>query len=160
DQEPSDLEAEAGRRAIQAAGLTPDAIDLLLLYSMVNDRICPANGPAVQQKCELVNAAAWNLDIACASFQPAMVTADALVKAGAFKKILVVCSSAASRILDYDTASSTIFGDGAAAAVFGEVPSGHGLVSQWQRTDGSFREGIVFAPLEGGVPQPRWDRSC
>lgn len=157
--EPSDLEAEAGRRAIRAAGVRPDEINLVMVYSMVPDRITPSNAGAVQAKCELTQAVAWSFEAACAAFHPLMVTADAFIRGGAYRRILIVSSSAASRVMDYTTGASAVFGDGAAAVVISAVPEGYGLVGHWARTDGSLREGIVFAPVVDGTPQKRWERA-
>jgi 3-oxoacyl-[acyl-carrier-protein] synthase-3 len=154
--EPSDLEAEAGRRAMRAAGVAPHEIDLAMVYSMVSDRLTPSNAGAVQAKCELSNATAWNLEGACTTFLPMMLTADAFIRAGTFHRILLVLSSAASRVMDYSTSASTVFGDGAAAAVVTAAPKGYGIIGHWARTDGSFREGVVFAPIVDGKPQKRW----
>jgi 3-oxoacyl-[acyl-carrier-protein] synthase-3 len=154
--EPSDLEAEAARRAMSAAGVRPDEIDLVMVASLVPDRLHPSNAPAVQAKCELVNATAWSVDVGCASFQPHLVTGSALIASGAYRRILCVYSSACSRVLDYSSGWSPSFGDGASAFVLGEGPRGHGLLGHWSRTDGSLREGVVYAPIRDGSAEPRW----
>jgi 3-oxoacyl-[acyl-carrier-protein] synthase-3 len=156
--EVSDMEAEACRRAMRDAQVRPDEIDLLIVYSMVPDRLQPSNAPAVAAKCELVNATAWSLDVGCATFQPQLLTSAALINSGVYRKILVVLSSAATRILDYSLPMSMGFGDGAAAAVIGKVPADHGLLGHFIKTDGSLRDAVVFAPIVGGEPQRRWDR--
>ena len=157
DAESSDMEAEAGRRAMRAAGVRPDEIDLVMVHSLTPDQLMPSNAPAVQAKCELTNAAAWSLDMSCSSFQGQLVTAAALIKSGVYKKILIVQSQAASRVIDYQLPGSTALGDGAAAAVVGEVRSG-GLVSHYLRTDGSLRNAVVFATMIDGRPERRWDK--
>jgi 3-oxoacyl-[acyl-carrier-protein] synthase-3 len=139
-----------------AAGVGPRDIDLVLIHSLTPDRLMPSNGPAVQAKCELVNAAAWSVDVSCASFQPQLVAAAALIRSGMYRRILLVQSQAASRVVDYSTPGSTALGDGAAAAVVGEVPAGYGLLGHWFRTDGRLRDGVVFAPVVEGEPQHRW----
>jgi 3-oxoacyl-[acyl-carrier-protein] synthase-3 len=158
DAEVSDMEAEAARRAIRSAGLSTADIDLVLVNSLVPDLLLPSNGPAVQAKCELVNASAWSLDVGCASFQPQLITAASLIRAGVHRHVLVVLSHAASRVIDYDKVSSSAFGDGAAAVVVSRVRGGQGLIGYYARTDGSLRDGIVFAPVIDGRPQRRWDR--
>jgi 3-oxoacyl-[acyl-carrier-protein] synthase-3 len=155
--ETSDMEAEAARRALRSAGVRPDEIDLVIVHSLVPDRLMPSNAPALQAKCELTNAAAWSLDVSCASFQGQLVTAAALIRSGVYRKILLVQSQAASRVLDYSTPGSTALGDGAAAVVVGEVDEG-GLLGHWMRTDGSLRDGVVFATIIDGKPYRRWDK--
>ncbi|MFI5290017.1 MAG: 3-oxoacyl-ACP synthase III family protein [Polyangia bacterium] len=160
EEDPSDMEAEACRRAMRAAGVRPDEIDLVMVSSLVQDRLYPTNGPAIQAKCELTNATAWSLELGCASFQPQLIAAAALIRTGVYRRVLLVESSAASRTIDYQSAISLQFGDGAAAVVVGEVPAGRGLIGQFTRTDGSLREGIVNAPIVDGQPARRWDRAA
>jgi 3-oxoacyl-[acyl-carrier-protein] synthase-3 len=129
-----------------------------LVHSLVPDLLMPSNAPAIQAKCELVNASAWSLDVSCSSFQAQLVTAAAFIRSGTFRRILLVQSQATSRVLDYTSAGSTAFGDAAAAVVVGEVPHGYGHLGHWIRTDGSLRDGVVIAPLVDGQPQRRWDK--
>jgi 3-oxoacyl-[acyl-carrier-protein] synthase-3 len=152
----SDMEAEAARGAMREAGVRPEEIDLVLVHSLPPDQVMPSNGPALQAKLGLVNAAAWSLDVSTASFLPQMVAATALVRSGMYRRILLVVSQAASRVVDYTTMGSLALGDGAAAVVIGEVPRGYGLLGHWTRTDGSLRDGVVLAPVTGGKPQRRW----
>ncbi len=154
--EPSDMEAEACRRAMHNAGVSPKDIDVVMVASLVPDRLHPSNGPAVQDKCGLSNASAWGFELGCASFQPHLVAATALIRAGMYQRILLVYSCAVSRVLDYSTLTSTAFGDGAVAVVVGEVPAGHGMLGHYARTDGSLREGVNYCPIVKGKPEPRW----
>jgi 3-oxoacyl-[acyl-carrier-protein] synthase-3 len=156
--ETSDMEAEAALRAMRSAKVRPDEIDLVMVHSLVPDRLMPSNAPALQAKCELVNAAAWSLDVSCASMQAQLVTAAALIRSRVYRKILLVQSQAASRVLDYSTPGSTALGDAAAAVVVGETPPGTGLLGHWMRTDGSLRDGVVFATIIDGQPHRRWDK--
>jgi len=154
----SDLEAKAVRIALDDAGVAPEDVDLLLVSSLVPDLYNPSNAPAVQDKAGLSRAAAWSLDVACASFQPQLTTATGLIASGMMKHVVVVQSSGASRILDYSAPMSPGFGDAATAAVIGVVPSGFGLVGQFSRTDGAFRGGIVVTPMKDGLPIKEWWR--
>src|SRR5205823_6471493 len=124
--ETSDMEAEAARRAMRSAGVTPDRIDLVMVHSLTPDLLMPSNAPAVQAKCELVNATAWSVDVSCSSFQAQLLNAYALIKSGVYRNILLVQSQAASRVIDLESAGSTAFGDGASAVVVGEVREGYG----------------------------------
>lgn len=153
----SDLEAEAAEAAIADAGIDRQQIDLVIVHSLLPDVLIPSNAPAVQAKLGLNRAAAWSLDVGCASFQAQLVTAAALIRTGTFRKVLIVQSHAGTRSVDPTTPPSTNFGDGAAAAVIGEVPEGFGLLGQYQRTDGSLRGGIVLAPIgEDGRARRDW----
>lgn len=152
----SDLEARAGMAAMADAGVAPEAIDVVLVASLPPDRMVPTNAPAVQAKCGLINASAWCLDVGCASTQPQLVTAAALIAAGVAKHVLIVQSQIGSRTVDQESHHAPGFGDAAAAAVVGAVPDGYGLLGSHMRTDGSFREGIVLAPSRGGEPLREW----
>lgn len=152
----SDLEAEAGRAALEDAGVAPDEIDLVLVHSLVPDRLIPSNAPAVQDKLGLTRAVAWSLDVGCASFQAHFLSATALIRSGMFRRVLIVQSHVGSRSVHPQQAQAPNFGDAATAAVLGEVPAGFGLLGHYSRTDGSFRDGIVLAPVRDGVPLREW----
>jgi 3-oxoacyl-[acyl-carrier-protein] synthase-3 len=152
----SDLEARAARAAMADAGVTPEAIDLVLVASLPPDRLVPSNAPAVQDKCGLVNASAWSLDVGCASTQPQLLTAAALIATGAAKHVLIVQSQIGSRTVDQESHHAPGFGDAAAAAVVGAVPDGYGLLGSHLRTDGSLRDGVVLAPSRDGKPLREW----
>jgi 3-oxoacyl-[acyl-carrier-protein] synthase-3 len=160
DEDPSDLEARAALAAIADAGLSPRDIDLVLVASLPSDRLIPSNGPAVQAKCGLVNASAWSLDVGCASLPPQLLTASALVRTGAARYVLVVQSQLGSRTVNPMSRNAPGFGDGAAAAVVGQVADGFGLLGTYMRTDGSFRDGIVLAPSRGGTPVRDFWHTC
>lgn len=152
----SELEAEAGRAALADAGLDPADIDLLLVHSLLPDRLIPSNAPALQALLGLRNAVAWSLDVGCASFPAQYATASALLRAGTFRNVLIVQSHAGTRSVDERTPTATVFGDGAAAAVLGRVEPGFGMLGHYARTDGSLREGIVLAPVVDGAPEDAW----
>ncbi len=156
----SDLEADAARAALADARAGPDEIDLLLVHSLVPDVLIPSNGPALQHKLGLDRAAAWSLDVGCASFQAQLVTAAALIRSGTFARALIVQSHAGTRSVDVRSAASPNFGDAAVAAVVGRTPQGFGLLGQWQRTDGSLRDGIVLAPVVEGRAERAWWRTA
>jgi 3-oxoacyl-[acyl-carrier-protein] synthase-3 len=161
DEEVAELEAAAVAAALQDARVAPEDVDLLLVHSMLPDMLIPNNGPALQDKCGLANAAAWSLDVGCGSLQAQVVTAAALLETGAFRCPVLVQSSCWSRFLDTSQPSSAGFGDAASALVLGRVPEGRGLLGHYARTDGRLREGIVFAPVRDGMPQRRWwDGTC
>lgn len=72
------------------------------------------------------------------------------------KHVLCVQSQCGSRVVANDHPQSIGFGDGASAAVVGEVPDGFGLLGSFMRTDGSLRDGIVLAPVENRAPERRF----
>ena len=156
DAEIADLEADACRRSLADAGVGPEAIDVLLCGSLIPDNLNPLNAPAVASKCGLSNAAAWNVEVGCASFQAQLVMGSSLIRSGLARYVLCVQSAAMSRMLDDAEPMSVGFGDGAAAAVLGPVGEGYGLLGTWTRTDGAMREGVVVGPVSCGKLEDRW----
>jgi 3-oxoacyl-[acyl-carrier-protein] synthase III len=126
------------------------------VHSLLPDRLIPNNGPAVQVKAGLSNAVAWSVDVGCGSLHAHVAIAASLVQSGLFRCPVVVQSSCWSRFIDVSQPNSVGFGDAATAAVLGPAPAGHGLLSHHAKTDGTLRDGIVFAPMHDGVAQPRW----
>lgn len=158
EEDVSDLEAKAAQRALRDAGVGPEEIDLVIVHSLLPDRLIPSNGPALQDKCGLTRAVAWSLDAGCASFQAHLVAACGVIGAGLYRRVLIIQSSAFTRTVEPDSPQAIGLGDAASAAVVGEVAEGFGLVSHWSRTDGSLRDGIVLAPTCGGRPVRAWWR--
>ncbi len=152
----SDFESAAVDAALRDAALSPDDIDVVMVASLMPDRMIPSNAPAVQAKSRLRRASAWSVDVGCASFQAQLVAASALVQSGVARHVAIVQSSAATRFVEELTPPAIGFGDGAAAAIVGAVPAGHGLISHYLRTDGTLRDGIVLAPIVNGCPQEDW----
>jgi 3-oxoacyl-[acyl-carrier-protein] synthase-3 len=129
DTKASDVETEAGKKALENAGLKPEDIDLVICHSMIPDEIVPNNASLVQYKLGLVNAGAWNMDTCCSSFITMFICASNMIKAGTFKKILIITSIMHSKIIDENDYLSPHAGDGASAVVMGEVSEGRGYLS-------------------------------
>ncbi|MEM8995811.1 MAG: 3-oxoacyl-[acyl-carrier-protein] synthase III C-terminal domain-containing protein [Acidobacteriota bacterium] len=121
------LEADASRKAMEAAGVGPEDIDLLLLTSFLPD-IHGIGGSAYLARELGAKGAAWNMESACSSANLAFLTATQMIRAGQFKRALVVTSCTYSRVtVDSDPISWTV-GDGATAAVVGHVEEGRGFL--------------------------------
>ncbi|QJE01495.1 ketoacyl-ACP synthase III [Massilia forsythiae] len=117
----SDLAVHAARRALEAAGLEAEQIDLIVVATSTPDYHgnFPSTACVVQNKLGLRNnCAAFDLGAVCSGFVYAMSTADAFIKAGNAKNVLVIGTEVFSRILDFDDRSTCVlFGDGAGAVV-------------------------------------------
>ncbi len=112
-------EARAARRALDAAGLEPEEVGLLISAAFVPDQ--PGLGQAAFLARELgLRGAAWNLETACSSGLEAVRAAAALVRAGEYRHVLVVTSCMYSKVSDPEDTISLVVGDGAAALVVGE----------------------------------------
>lgn len=144
DMMPSDAEAEAGRRALEAAYVSPDEIDLVIVQSMIQDEILPGNACIVQYKMGLKNAGAWTVDTCCSSFVTSLVTACNLVACGEFNKILIITSAFCSRLADYADYQCCYLGDAAGAAVIGRVSEGKGYLGSFCNSHGEYHKGFTL----------------
>lgn len=134
----SDLAYEAGKKAIEDAGLMPDDIDLIILATLTPDMILPSTACFVQEKLKAVNAAAFDVSAACSGFLYGLTIATQMIKAGANKNVLVIGAEAMSKVLDMeDRNTCVLFGDGAGAVVMSEVKDGHGVLATDLGADGT-----------------------
>ncbi len=115
----SDLGAEAGRRAIAAAGLSPQDIDLVIVATSTPDMVFPSTATMVQNKLGITNGCpAFDVQAVCSGFIYALTIADAMIRAGTARNALVIGAEVFSRILDFnDRTTCVLFGDGAGAVV-------------------------------------------
>lgn len=113
----SSLAVEAGARAIEAAGLQPSAIDLLILSTTTPDKAVPATSSTVHHQLGC-SGAAFDLNAACAGYVYALLAADAMLSHGTFHRALVIGADTLSGITDMeDRSTAVLFADGAGAAV-------------------------------------------
>jgi 3-oxoacyl-[acyl-carrier-protein] synthase-3 len=155
DEATSDLAAKAGARAIEAAGLKPTDIDLIVIGTVSPDMQLPATAVFVQQLlgCR-PDIPAFDMAAACAGFVYGLSTADAYVRSGLARNVLVVGVELLSRIIDWsDRNTCVLFGDGAGAVVVGpsEDPE-RGILSTHIFADGSQWENL-YIPA-GGTRHP------
>lgn len=140
----SDAETIAGALAIFNGGVNKDDIDLVLCSSLVPDLHVPLNASLVQHKLGLKNAGAYNVDTCCSTFITMLEIAMTYVRMGVKNKVLVVGSALDSIINDKSSYFSVYIGDGAAAAVVGEVEEGYGFISSHSSSIGSRHKAIIF----------------
>ena len=138
DQTTSDLALIASRRALEAAGLKPQDIDLVIVATTTADMVFPSTACLLQAKLGVTTGAAFDLQAVCSGFVYALATADQLMKSGQYRHALVVGSEIYSRILDWnDRGTCVLFGDGAGAVVL--APSDKpGIVASRLHADGRF----------------------
>ncbi|WP_342533964.1 beta-ketoacyl-ACP synthase III [Lysinibacillus sp. FSL K6-0057] len=138
DQETSDLAVAAAKEAIANAGITPEEIGLILVATVTQDQNFPSVACMVQEQLGAVNAAAMDQAAACAGFIYSLVTAKHFVEANAYKYILVVGVEKLSKVVDWeDRNTAVLFGDGASAAIVGQVSEGRGILSFELGADGT-----------------------
>lgn len=125
----SDLAAQAARRALESAGLPVERIDHLIVSTSTGDFPQPPTATVVQHLIGATGAACLDINVVCAGFVYGLELARALVAASPGSCALVIGADLYSRILDFgDRRTSVLLGDGAGAAVVGEVPAGRGFV--------------------------------
>jgi 3-oxoacyl-[acyl-carrier-protein] synthase III len=153
DETTSDLATVAARRALENAGISAGDIDLILLATATPDNTFPAAAVSVQQKLGMTRGAAFDIHAVCSGFVFALTQADALIKAGQARKVLVVGAETFSRLLDWtDRATCVLFGDGAGAVVLSaetqpESRDGRGILAARLRSDGRYRDMLY---VDGG----------
>jgi 3-oxoacyl-[acyl-carrier-protein] synthase III len=110
---------EAGRHAIEAAGLTSADIGLIIVATSTPDMVFPSTATIVQRKLGIVHGCpAFDVQAVCSGFVYAMTVADAMIRTGTARHALVIGAEVFSRILDFkDRTTCVLFGDGAGAVV-------------------------------------------
>ncbi len=140
-----DLGEQAARRAIDAAGLSPQDIDLIVVATSTPDMIFPSNAALIQGRLGAAGGAAFDVQAVCAGFVYALTVADQFVRCGMARNALVIGTEVFSRILDFkDRTTCVLFGDGAGAVVLSasEEP---GLLASALHADGR-QAGILCTP--------------
>ena len=155
DELSSDLAAAAARSALEMAGLQPDQIELVIVASSTPDfhGSFPSTACIVQRKLGMHNnSAAFDVAAVCSGFVYAVSVADAFIKAGTYKNVLVIGAEVFSRILNFeDRTTCVLFGDGAGAIVLAASQE-PGILATKLHADGR-HAGILSVPgsLSGGA---------
>ena len=132
------LGIKAAQRALEDAGLEAKELDLIIVATAAPDYNTPSTACIIQGEIGAINAAAFDLNAACAGFVYGLTVADQFLKTGYYKKILVVGIEGMSKVTDWeDRNTCVLFGDGAGAVILGQVDKGHGLLSTNIGADGA-----------------------
>lgn len=153
----SSLGEEAGRRALEAAALSPSAIDGILVSTTSPDMMMPSTACHVQQRLGCRDILAFDVAASCSGFLYALSMADSMLRSGMLQTCLVVAAEVKSRFLDpADEATSILFADGAGAVVLrrevSAAPQSSGLVGSRLYADGA-QHHLISLPA-GGSCQP------
>ena len=141
----SELGRVAGLRAIAAAGLEPDQIDMVINATSTPENLLPATAGLIQDKIGATGAGAMDLNANCSGFVYAHIVADSMVKAGAATRVLVVGAEKFSYILDWtDRSTCVLFGDGAGAIVVEASDEPVGVMASELGNDGSAAEHLCL----------------
>lgn len=146
----TDLAEHAARRAIDAAGIAPSDIDLIILATTTPERTFPSTACLVQSRLDIHGCPAFDVQAVCAGFAYAISVADQFIRAGSAKKALVIGAETFSRILNWeDRNTCVLFGDGAGAVVL-EASEQPGILATKLRADGDYAD-LLHVPY--GVSQ-------
>ena len=145
DEMASDLALHASRRAIEAAGISADEIDLVIVATTSPDKMFPSTACILQDKLGIRNrSAAFDMQAVCGGFVYALNTADLYIRGGQAKTVLVVGAEVLSRMLDWsDRTTCVLFGDGAGAVIL-QASATPGIVAGKLHADGS-HQGMLTA---------------
>lgn len=159
DEATSDLATKAALKAMEAAGITADELDLIIVGTCTPDMLLPATACLVQSNIGASGAAAFDLETACSGFIYGVEIARNFIASGMYNKVLVIGAEKLSSILNFeDRGTCVLFGDGAGAAVLGPVEEGKGILSSELGADGS--RGMVLKVDAGGSRMPATEQTA
>src|ERR671926_372406 len=142
DEFTADLATEAARRALDAAGVAAEELDLIVLATDTPEYLSPATSVVVQHRLGAKSAGTFDLNCACAGFVTALDTASKYVVAdSSYRNVLVVGAYAMSKFLDWsDKKTATIFADGAGALVLQAREDRPGFLASKLIAEGSYHD--------------------
>lgn len=149
----SDMGLKAAEKALLAAKLAIEQVDLILVATMTPDYIAPSTAALIQAKLNAKRAAAFDVQAACSGYLYGLSMAKAYVESGLYKTVLLIATEKMSAFMDYeDRSTCVLFGDGASAALVCAEGKGLSIDSIYLGADGScFDIGIIPA---GGAKMP------
>jgi 3-oxoacyl-[acyl-carrier-protein] synthase-3 len=148
------MAAVASLRAIRTAGIDPDEIDLILLATLTPDYWMPSTAALVKEAIGNTRAAAMDVAAACSGFVYAFATAQAYIRGGLAKHVLVIGAELLTRFLDYtDRSTCILFGDGAGAVVVSasDEPGGAMGIELTTAPQGAY---MIWLPAGGAKSPP------
>jgi len=149
----SHLGLKAAQAAIADAKIDAQSIDLIVLATSTPDHTFPATAVQIQNGLGIHHGAAFDLQAVCSGFIFALATADNFLKAGTYKRALVIGAETFSRILDWnDRGTCVLFGDGAGAVVLEAqqqqgTSADRGILTTHLRSDGRHKDKLY---IDGG----------
>jgi 3-oxoacyl-[acyl-carrier-protein] synthase III len=141
----SDLATEAARKALAAAGISADDLDLIIVATSTPDMVFPSVATMVQHKLGTAGCPAFDVQAVCSGFIYALTIADSMIQSGSAKRALVIGAEVFSRILDFkDRTTCVLFGDGAGAVIL-EASEKPGILATDLHADGKHKD-ILCVP--------------
>ncbi len=140
----TDLAEQAARRALEAAGVTPDELDMIVVGTTTPDQVFPNVGVVLQDRLGVHGCPAFSIEAACTGFIYALAVADKFIHSGSVRTALVIGAETISRMLDWtDRSTAVLFGDGAGAVVL-RADNAPGIVSTHLHADGQYKDLLYF----------------
>lgn len=145
----SQFAVRASREALDRAGIDAADLDLILCATVTPDQILPSTACLIQAQLGANKAAAMDIVAACSGFLYGLSLADAMIRGGQAKYVLVIGAEILTRYVDYtDRATCVLFGDGAGAAIVGPAEGDRGILATKIKSDGRYEEQL-YAPGGG-----------
>jgi 3-oxoacyl-[acyl-carrier-protein] synthase III len=145
-----EMAVKAAERCLDAAGVSRNDVDLLILATFTPDYLLPATATYVQDRLGL-SCGAMDLSAACSGFMYALTTAMQFVATGTCKRALVIGADANSRVVDpQDIKTYPLFGDGAGAVLLSQGSPEQGALAYTLGSDGSGTE-LLYRPTGGAI---------
>jgi len=144
----SDMATAAALKAIEAAGVDPGDIDLIIVATTTPDRVFPSVSCRVQRNLGIKTVPAFDVHAACSGFVFALDVANRYLRTDGASCALVVGAEIYSRIIDWtDRTTCVLFGDGAGAVVL-QASDEPGIISTHSHSDGE-HEDLLY--VSGGL---------
>ena len=132
------LATEAGRRAVERAGIRAEEIDMIMVATITPEFGFPAVANLVQDALGASHAAALDINSACTGFISGLAIAHGLIQSEQYRTVLLIGAETMSRIVDWtDRATCVLFGDGAGAVILRAGEGDNGVMSTMIRSDGA-----------------------
>jgi len=145
DETTSDMAYKAALDALKSSTINPSEIDLIIVATTTPDKVFPSTACSVQNKLNIGECPAFDIQAVCSGFIYALSIADKFIKTGAKKNILVIGADAMSRITDYtDRRNAILWGDGAGAVILTATDK-PGILSTHIHSEGKY-ESMLHVP--------------
>jgi 3-oxoacyl-[acyl-carrier-protein] synthase III len=143
----------AALSALEMAGTSPDELDMIIVGTISPDMPMPSVACFVQHRLKATRASAFDVSAGCTGFLYALTVADAFIRSGTHKKILVIGAETLSKFTDYqDRTTCVLFGDGAGAVVLAAEQGERGILSTHLYADGAYTDYLLIPA--GGSQNP------
>jgi len=135
----ADIATDASRTALERAGVKPGGLDAIIVGTVSSEYAFPSLACQIQKGLGISSMPAFDVAAACSGFVYALQVADAQMRAGDFKRVLVVGADALSTMVDWgDRRTAVLFGDGAGACVMVTEAGNRGVLSSLLRSAGEY----------------------